>query len=365
MAIIQLTVAISAAFLIFGTFYTVWRMCLSTPPKFVDEDAPPVSILKPLCGTDPGLLENLESFLHLDYPEYEIIFFVASADDPAVKVLEELHARHPTVSFKIVLSDTHVGPNPKVANLDKAWSVAKFDVVLCSDSNVRAERTYLRSAVPLLVNDVGIVSGYVNCFGAVDFGGYLEEATWNTFYARWPNIAEALGVGFVIGKSMLFRRSVAAEFGGLSSFADHVAEDYMMGISMNRIGKKVAVKQSPVMQYVGSRTLTGYWQRALRWNLLQKYSAPVVFFLTPLQFPVVLIALTTAVGSTRLSAYIATLWFAMDMTVLAAMGTRPRPLAWLVSQLAAPAIWLHALTQRKVVWRGNTMKIGKGGWLRL
>ncbi len=42
---------------------------------------PPITILKPLKGLDPGLSENLEGFFLLNYPEYELIFSVADADE--------------------------------------------------------------------------------------------------------------------------------------------------------------------------------------------------------------------------------------------------------------------------------------------
>ena len=79
---------VSAGLLVWGTVYTVWRSLLAPLPVFRDDSAPAVSILKPLCGKDPGLLENLDSFLRLDYPKYEVIFFVADPLDPVMGVLE-------------------------------------------------------------------------------------------------------------------------------------------------------------------------------------------------------------------------------------------------------------------------------------
>jgi ceramide glucosyltransferase len=42
-----------------------------------------ISILKPLCGADDGLEENLRQFATLGYPKYELILGVKDASDAA------------------------------------------------------------------------------------------------------------------------------------------------------------------------------------------------------------------------------------------------------------------------------------------
>ena len=76
-----------------GTLYSVWRLRFSRIPPV--GELPPVSILKPLKGLEPGLAHNLESFAALDYPDYEIIFTVADPDDPVVPVVRQFLDRHP------------------------------------------------------------------------------------------------------------------------------------------------------------------------------------------------------------------------------------------------------------------------------
>src|SRR6185312_1367455 len=67
-------------------------LCLRSASRFRREGrnprptaTPPVTILKPLRGVDPQMYESFRSHCVQDYPEYEIIFGVSEADDPAVE----------------------------------------------------------------------------------------------------------------------------------------------------------------------------------------------------------------------------------------------------------------------------------------
>src|SRR5437867_1602298 len=54
--------------------------------------APPVSILKPLCGLDPHGYESLRSHCEQDYPEFEIIFGIRNRNDAAIPTVQRLMA---------------------------------------------------------------------------------------------------------------------------------------------------------------------------------------------------------------------------------------------------------------------------------
>src|SRR5688572_14181997 len=57
--------------------------------------APPVTVLKPLRGAEEWMHECLASFCSQDYPDYEIIFGVREADDPAIGLIERLKSEFP------------------------------------------------------------------------------------------------------------------------------------------------------------------------------------------------------------------------------------------------------------------------------
>src|SRR5258708_39994714 len=55
----------------------------------------PVSILKPLKGTDPDIYEGVRSLSLEDYPEHEIVFGVMACDDQADPGLHALQRAIP------------------------------------------------------------------------------------------------------------------------------------------------------------------------------------------------------------------------------------------------------------------------------
>ena len=357
--------AISLCFLIWGNFYTFIRM---RRPARAPVGYPSVSILKPLRGLDPGLLENLESFLTLDYPEYEVVLSIVDPLDPAVKVVQDLLTKYPNSKARLILGGTELGANPKINNLSLPYGQARHDLLLVSDSNVRAYPRYLKDIVPHLKGNVGVVTSAIACFGAEGIGGALEEAHWNTYYSRWSYTAESLGMAFVIGKSMLFDRAVAAEFGGLLSLKDYIAEDYMLGHRMKSIRKTVALSSKPVKQFVGKKSIRDFWIRNRRWNMLQRKSEPVVFWLEPMHFSVVsglvgAIGLYGAYSFKPLDVILATvtIWYTSDYIQSLLMGTELMLMHWLEKECIIPLIWVHSVFSSTIDWRGSKLKMLAGG----
>ena len=102
------------------------------PPK----DAPAVSIVQPLCGVEIFSRETLRSIFALDYPDYEIIFCLASADDPIAPLVRGAIDAHPERPARLLVGDDRVSANPKLNNVVKGWKAARHDWVIIADSNV-------------------------------------------------------------------------------------------------------------------------------------------------------------------------------------------------------------------------------------
>ena len=363
--------SLSLAILLYSTWLT-WKHCKTVPPHL---DAPfglyPVSILKPLKGADQGLRENLESFFQLDYPCYELLFSVADRRDPACKIVEELIRSYPSVQAELIIGDIAIGPNPKVNNLIKSYEKATHDWLLISDSNIRVEKSYVKRLVAQLDSSVGILTSVVTGRNSFGWGGHLESIYLNTYYARGMLLVSKLNHPCVVGKSMLFRRSTAERFGGIRSLACYLAEDYMAGEAILKLGLQVKVAIDPLHQYIGRYSIKDFWLRHIRWGRIRKAQAPVGFLFEPVLGAVPSGILGAAAFHSWMeippSLFILIhllLWSACDFWVLRSLRIKLHfrvPIAWFTRELLHLPLWIQTLLGNTVHWRGRKLRLQAGG----
>ncbi|MCA9565341.1 MAG: glycosyltransferase, partial [Myxococcales bacterium] len=169
-------------------------------------DAVAVSVLKPLCGVDDALENNLESFFQLSHANFELVFGVQGGEDPAIAVVERLQARYPDVRCKLVVHEGKRGINPKVANLRGMLEAVTHDVVVISDSNIHVGQDYLHELLVAFEEPrVGLVTSLFRGVGESGLGSMLENAHLTTVVAPAVALSGVGGQHVAIGKSMLFR----------------------------------------------------------------------------------------------------------------------------------------------------------------
>lgn len=336
---------------------------------------PGISVLKPLKGVESDLEDNLVTFFELDYPDYEIIFCIADADDPARPVVEALMRRYPEVSAKLILGYVEAGPNPKVNNLLRPLVRAKHDLVLVCDSNVRATAGYLKLLASEMNEDVGVVTGIVAARGAKNLAGALEAVYLNGFLSRCVLCGSKVGIPFVMGKTMLFRRSVVARFGGLRGLSQYIAEDFWMGQKVKEAGLKIKMLRVPIHQHIGAYRFSSFWSRHLRWGRIRRFQALGPFLLEPLGMALGssvmgALALSHFIGGGFWGFLLASLFFfaGVDCTLAARLGDGFHPrliVAWFMREACSIPMWLHTLIGNRVLWRGNRLRLHRGGTVSL
>ncbi len=361
---------------VWGTWFSLKQF---TKLRVANPLYPPVSILKPAKGAESGFVENNEIFFNLDYPCYELIYSVADSGDPVIPILEGLRKQYPICDARLIIGDEPIGPNPKVNNLVRSYAQAKYDLLLISDSNVRVDADYLKRIVPLHKTGVGVVTAVVAGAYPQGLGGRLEATYLNSFYARWMQISQAVGHSFVVGKQMLFRRTDMDRFGGIQNLGRYIAEDYMAGQAMRRLGLKVVIAGEPIRQYIGKHTLADFWSRHLRWGRIRKAQAPLAFVFEPLFFSTV----SGVIGALGFNAWLGIpfalalalhlgLWLCLDLLLMARLEPKItwRSAAgvigsWFIRESLAMPLWIHMALGSSVYWRGTRLKISNGGLVEI
>lgn len=346
-----------------------WSVHRATTPTDAEIplDAPaPVTVLKPLAGADPSLGENLRSFFEQDHPDYELVFGVESADDPALEVVRKLLREYPEVRGRIVVHETRGATNPKVRNLIGMMPLAEHDLVLVSDSNVRAPRSYLREAVRTLGRDssVGLVTHLFVGEGAATLPAQLEAVQLTGFVAAGAALPTCFGDAAVIGKSMLFSRSELERLGGLDRVRDVLAEDYVIGKMFQHAGRKVALGSTVLTNVIGRPSLRTVFDRQLRWSMLRWRLRPQAHVLEPVSNPlVVLPLLALLIGGWAFAWYLAMVLLrdgygarrlGAKMSLLLPILLAP------LRDLLALVVWLVTPLKRHVRWRGHRVRVGAG-----
>src|SRR6185503_11574929 len=124
--------------------------------------APAVTLLKSLKGADAATEECLRSWFAQDYRgEVQILFGVVSAEDPVCAVVKKLQQEFPQRDVRLEIIPTLLGANAKVSKLAELEKLAKHEIFVVSDADVRVPADFLANAVaPLRAAEVGLV----NCF---------------------------------------------------------------------------------------------------------------------------------------------------------------------------------------------------------
>ena len=159
-------------------------------------EQPAVSVLKPLHGAEPGLYENLRSFVEQDYPDVQLVLGVNHPQDGALDAARELIRDFPEDDIALVVDRRIRGSNHKVSNLENMLRSARHDILVLADSDMRVDRRYL-AAVTAPLGDAGI--GVVTClYKGVSTGGLWSDlGALQINFGFLPNalFADALGVG--------------------------------------------------------------------------------------------------------------------------------------------------------------------------
>lgn len=335
---------------------------------------PAVSIIKALKGIEVHLLENLESFCDIDYPNYELVLAVASPDDPVIPTLNRFISQSGKNNMRLVVDPSTIGSNPKVNNLHNGTKASTGEILIFSDSDSRATPDFIRRLIePLEDESTGISSGFSVFRGAHGFWSWARAVTYNStvtlYNALWCRF-----IPITVGGSVAIKREVFDKIGGFLPIADRLTDDQELGKLVSRNGYRVELIPYLVAIYEEPMPFLDIIKQILRWLVAIKTA-------TPFDYHFILLTNTAFLG------FIFWLMAPADLFHIAVFGgiavfriltpfylhrtylrdSRTALHSWTILPVdfILSALWLIGQWQRRVTWRGNDFVLKKGKMIPL
>lgn len=351
-----------------GTYVVTLLSPVRRPRQRAADALPPVSVIVPVRGMDFALEQNLKSFLHQDYPCYEVIFALHDEHDPALPAIQRAMAANAHVPSQLKIGFVEHYANPKIGNLVGAEALVRHPLVLLSAANVSLAPDTLVRLVSELRPGVGVVSAIPVATRPETFGAELEAAMCNGYFARWIFAALRFHVDVGLGAAMLIRRDDLARIGGFASIGHALCDDAELVQKLHHQGMRGILAAEVAYLPLGARRFGDFWARHLRWIYCRRCYAPPMFFLEPWLGLVGatiagswFLSRTTGWPVSAIAAGSIGFWLLLEALYLQWQGwsfSWRAPVAWFIREAVLPALWLRALLIRRIVWRGRTFELG-------
>ena len=326
---------------------------------------PPVSILKPVRGSDERFAEAIASHAAQNYPEYEILFGISDLADGSRAEIEELMAAHPGLPIRIVVAESHAR-NAKVGVLEELAAEARHPFLLVNDGDILVGPDYLRQVIaPLEDESVGLVTCLYRG-SAGSFATRSEALGIATEFAPSVLVARQVGVReFAMGSTLAFRARDLERIGGFPTIRDFLADDYQLGKRLTGLGMRV-VLASPVLEtWLGAGAWRAVWKHQLRWSRTIRVSNTAGYLGYAITHTVLWALIAGAAGNpiaggacylVRMAAGLIIAAFVMKDEASVRMGW------WMPARDGfGLAVWLAGLFGSRVEWRGVRLKIDQAG----
>ncbi len=336
-------------------------------PSVTAGNAQPISILKPLAGSDDGLEANLRSFFEQDYPDFELLFAVHHPSDPAAKIIHRLTLEYPTVNSKLIVTGDPPYPHGKVFSLQSMLNEANHDLIVMSDSDIRVGKDFCRAvAADFEDPQLGLVTYPYRAVAGKSLWSRLEAIGMNAdFHAGVLTAIMLEGMNFAVGPTIVARKHVLLAIGGLESVKDYVSsEDFMLGRIVAGQGHGVALSSYVVEHRIGSETLRQNFAHRLRWARTTRRSRPWGYVGQIFTYPLVS-ALCASAAHPKFWLLLPITFLIRSLTAWAVcdrfLRTRLRWHLLPLQDLIGFAFWIAGFFGNSIEWRGNQYLLSRQG----
>ena len=341
---------------------------------------PPVTLLKPLHGADPGLESYLDSFFSQDYPEFEILFCARSQDDAGMAIAGRVAQRHPQIPARFLFTGGEPDwINAKAVSMEHMLAAATHDLLVISDSDVRVTPGYLRAVVlPFADARVGGmccpyrgVAAQGGLWARLEAVGMSVEMTAGVLVARMME-----GMQFTLGPTMAFRKKTIERMGGFGVTADYCADDFILGNETHKAGETVVLSTHAIDHMVINASFLDSLKHQVRWMKSTRFSRPKGHFGTALTFsmPFGMLGCVTGLAMKHPMVGAATLAWAVATRLLLSIAVGRAVVqdkSWFgllvlypIRDLMGFCFWAASYWGSRILWRGRVFELLPGGKMR-
>jgi ceramide glucosyltransferase len=333
---------------------------------------PGVTVLKPVCGADAGLYDNLMSFCRQHYPgEVQIVIGAHRESDPAVAIARRVIADHPDTDIALVIDAALPGSNFKICNVVNMMSVAKYDVLVLSDSDMRVEPHYLDQVIgPLQEPGVGLVTCLYHGRPVGGLSSVLGCAGINFGFLPSVLVGKLLGAeAGCFGATIALRRGTLEAVGGFAALLNQLADDYVLGALVRASGLRVALSRYVVENVVEEKDFATLFRHELRWQRTIRSITPLGLAASVITNPVALSLLAVPLdGFSPMASLVLVAGLAarlgLVLTTRRELGLAPLSVMLVPLRDALSfALFFASFLGHRVTWRDSSFQVGHGGEL--
>ncbi len=348
--------------------------------------APGISILKSLKGVDAGMLDAFRSHCRQTYSgAFELLFGVASLQDPAAAEVEKLQREFPDLSIRLFECPLRLGTNGKVSTLVQLAPHARYDILLINDSDIAVSPRYLERVAAAFATaapssnkpaPVGLVTALYRgrAHGSIFRGGMaaqFESLGISTDFMAGVLLSRMLegGLHYGLGSTLAVRREALEAIGGLEQLVDQLADDYELGARVARAGYRVELCAEAVETSVPAYGWRGFFDHQLRWLRTVRDARPAGYAGLLFTHGLGWAALNViASGLSPVSLWLLALSFFLRLSVAMTVGAevlsdrQVLPYLWLLPlrDLVAMGLWVGGFAGHTIVWRGERFVLRQG-----
>jgi len=344
--------------------------------------APGVTILKSLKGLDPGMIEAFRGHCRQEYDgDYELLFGVSTADDPAAAVVRHLQDEFPDTKIRLVVCPQRLGTNGKVSTLIQLLPHVHHDFLLINDSDISVSSHYLSRVMACFASpsaqrkdaqkEVGLVTTLYRGKANETLASRFEALGIATDFQSGVLLDKLIagGLSYGLGATLAVRREALQKIGGLEVLVDLLADDYELGSRVAKAGYRVELSTEVVETEVPAYTWRGFVEHQLRWARTVRDASPggYVGLLFTHGFVLALLNAFTS-GFSPLSLWLLGMSFFLRLALAMTVGGQvlgdhqvlPGLLLLPLRDLVAAGVWVAGFAGNAIVWRGERFLLKDG-----